>query len=112
MGYRVVRIADVAIGRGPHPAASPYDKRVQLDLRSFAVYQVELPAGATSQPHDHADDGVEDMYAVIAGSGTVVVDGDRVPVEPGMFVAVSPESTRHVEAAEGGVTYIAVCSTQ
>jgi uncharacterized cupin superfamily protein len=110
MGFRVVRIGDVAAEAGPHPAASPYDKAVDLGLRDFAVYQVELPPGAASRSHDHADDGVEDMYAVIAGSGVVVVDGEAVAVEPGMFVAVDAEATRHVRAGEDGLVYIAVCS--
>jgi uncharacterized cupin superfamily protein len=110
MGYRVVRSAEVAAEPGPHPAASPYDKAIDLGLREFAVYQVELPPFARSEPHDHADDGVEDMYAVIAGDGAVVVDDEAVPVEPGMFVAVTADCTRYVEAGERGLTYIAVCA--
>jgi mannose-6-phosphate isomerase-like protein (cupin superfamily) len=74
------------------------------------VYQVELPPLARSTPHDHEDDGVEDMYAVIAGSGRVVVDEEIVDVEPGMFVSVEPGATRSVEAGEDGLVYIAVCS--
>jgi uncharacterized cupin superfamily protein len=83
-----------------------------LGLHDFAVYQVELPPFARSTAHDHAQDGVEDMYAVIAGGGRVVVDDSGVAIEPGMFVAITPESTRYVEAGEHGLVYIAVCSAR
>lgn len=70
---------------------------------------MELPPGAESVAHDHTDDGAEDVYAVLAGSGWVIVDGEEVPVQPGTFIAVDRESTRHVRAGPAGLTYIAVC---
>lgn len=97
---------------GPHPAASPHDKGIgtELGVRAFGVYQVELPPGAQSVLHDHVGDKAEDLYAVIGGSGKVVVDGEDVPVWPGVFVAVTPDSTRYVQAGDAGLIYIAVCA--
>jgi len=99
-------------GRGPHPAASPFDKRISepLGLRAFEIYQVELPAGGETVMHDHLEDG----------RGCVCVHrrqrlGDRrrpgVPVCPGDFVAVTVESTRQVRAGHDGLVLIAVCSS-
>jgi mannose-6-phosphate isomerase-like protein (cupin superfamily) len=48
---------------------------------------------------------------VIGGSGKVVVDGEDVPVWPGVFVAVTPNSTRYVQAGDAGLVYIAVCTS-
>jgi uncharacterized cupin superfamily protein len=98
---------------GPHPAASPYDKDVgrALGVRAFGLYQVELPPGGQTVDHDHADDGAEDVYAVIRGTGTVVVDGREVHVRPGQYVAVTPESARQVRAGEDGLVFIAVCAS-
>ncbi|GGF56146.1 hypothetical protein GCM10011519_32610 [Marmoricola endophyticus] len=112
MTYHLVDATDIDAGPGPHPAASPYDKRVSeaLRLENFEVYQVELPPGAETVRHDHADDRVEDMYAVVRGSGWVVVGGEEVAVGPGQFVAVSLESARFVRAGEEGLTLIAVCA--
>lgn len=45
-----------------------------LGVRAFEVYQVELPPGGSTEQHTHADDGVEDVYAVIHGDGWVVVE--------------------------------------
>lgn len=113
MSYRRVDAATVEAGPGPHPAASAYDKRVgeELGLRAFEVYQVELPPGAETVRHDHLDDGVEDMYAVVAGSGWVVVDGEEVAVGPGHFVAVTVESQRLVRDGDRGLTLVAVCAS-
>ncbi len=97
---------------GPHPAAIPYDKGVgqALGVRAFGIYQVELPPGAETVRHDHLDDGAEDVYAVLDGTGTVVVDGQDVVVRPGQFVAVTAESARHVRAGDDGLVFIAVCA--
>lgn len=55
MSCSVTHADDVPAGRGPHPAASPFDKRVSeaLGVNAFAMYQVELPPGASTEPHDH-----------------------------------------------------------
>ena len=86
MGYRAVDAAELAAAPGPHPAASAYDKGVgaALGVQRFGIYQVELPPGAETVAHDHAEDGAEDVYAVIRGSGSVLVDDEEVPVRPGL----------------------------
>ena len=40
----------------------------------------------------------EEIYIPVAGEGRIVVDGDEVPLEPGVFVLVQPASTRQVAA--------------
>jgi uncharacterized cupin superfamily protein len=111
MGYRLLDASELAAAPGPHPAASAYDKGVgaALGVGRFGVYQVELPPGGETVAHDHAADGAEDVYAVIGGSGVVIVDGEQVPVRPGTFVAVDRDSTRHVRAGGDGLVFIAVC---
>ena len=112
MGHRIVQAARLPAGPGPHPAASPYDKGIgaALGVTAFGLYQVELPPGAESVPHDHVADGTQDAYAFIAGSGTVLVDGEEVAVEAGDVVAVTPDASRFVRAGAAGLTYIAVCA--
>ena len=111
MTYTVVDAAALPAAPGPHPAASAFDKGVgqALGVHGFGVYQVELPPGAETVAHDHAEDGAEDVYAPIRGGGVVVVDGDEVPIAPGQFIAVTPDSRRHVRAGSDGLTFIAIC---
>ncbi|MGO4784211.1 hypothetical protein [Cryobacterium sp. W22_MBD10_FK3] len=112
MSYSVIHNDDVQAGRGPHPAASPFDKRISesLNLRGFEMYKVELPPGATTELHNHLDDSVEDAYAIVRGGGWVVVDGEEIAVSAGHFVAVTEESTRFIKAGDGGCDLIAVCA--
>jgi quercetin dioxygenase-like cupin family protein len=113
VAHQIVDAAALVVGRGPHPAASPFEKRVgeAIGITAFGLYQVELPAGAETVPHDHRDDHAEDAYAVLRGGGWVVVDGEETPVGPGQFVAVTIESSRYLRAGPDGLVVIAVCAT-
>ena len=112
MTYRMRNASDVTAGPGSHPAASEFDKCIgdELAISAFGLYQVELPAGAQTVRHDHREDRAEDAYAVLRGSGVVIVDDEYVAVAPGDFIAVTPDSTRQVRANAGGLVFIAVCA--
>lgn len=112
MSHRRVNAKDLIPGRGPHPAGSPFDKRVSepLGLKAFEMYKVELPPGESTKPHDHLDDNVEDAYAIVRGSGWLVVNGNETPVSVGDFIAVSQHAERYVKAGDGGCDLIAVCA--
>ncbi len=114
MPFSLVDASDVPAGRGPHPAASRFDRRISdhLGLTTFAVYQVDLPPGAETVPHDHRDDGVEDMYAFVQGSGWLVVDGREVPVTAGGFASVTVGEKRYLRAGADGLVLIAVCGAE
>jgi hypothetical protein len=113
MSCRLVAPSSIAVGPGPHPAASPFDKRVSeaLGVRAFEVYPIELPPGESTVRHDHQADRVEDVYAFTSGSDWVVVNDERVPVHRSHYVAVSLDAARHVQAGgEGLVLQSALCS--
>jgi mannose-6-phosphate isomerase-like protein (cupin superfamily) len=50
------------------------------------------------------------VYAVVRGAGTVVVDGEKVPVGSGQFIAVAADSARHIRAGDSGLIFSAVCA--
>jgi uncharacterized cupin superfamily protein len=98
MAHVIVDVNSVPAGHGPHPAASPYDKRISeaLGVTAFEVYQVELPARAETVRHNHLDDRNEDVYAIISGAGWVVVDDEPTAVQRGHFISVDIGSTRYL----------------
>lgn len=110
--YKIVDVAAIEAGPGPHPAASPFDKRISehLGVTAFEVYQVELPPGGETVLHDHVDDRVEDTYAFLRGSGWLIVDDQTVAVAPGQFAAVAINSRRQVRAGAQGLVLIALCA--
>jgi uncharacterized cupin superfamily protein len=112
MSYSIVDPASILAGPGPHPAASPFDKRISeaLGVRAFEVYQVELPPGESTVRHDHREDRVEDVYAITFGSGWVVVNDKRVPVSQGQYVAVTMDAARHCQAGSDGLVFTAICA--
>lgn len=112
MTWEIVDAATLDVGRGPHPAASPFEKRVgeAIGLTAFGLYQVELPADEQTVPHDHRDDHAEDAYAILSGTGWLVVDGEEIPVGPGQYMAVTQESSRHLQAGADGLVFIAACA--
>jgi quercetin dioxygenase-like cupin family protein len=111
VAYKIVDPSSLTAGPGPHPAASPFDKRVSdaLGISAFEVYQVDLPPHAETVRHDHLDDGVEDLYFVVSGNGWVIVDNEQLSLRPGLFVAVSIESRRQVRAGDIGLSFVALC---
>jgi len=59
----------------------------ELGVEFLGMQVLDLPAGFTEYPeHDHAEDGQEEVYAVLAGSAECTIDGDRVPIEAGQMV--------------------------
>jgi mannose-6-phosphate isomerase-like protein (cupin superfamily) len=50
------------------------------------------------------------VYAIVYGTGIVFVDDQEVPVRPGQFIAVTPDSARQVRAGDGGLVFIAICA--
>jgi quercetin dioxygenase-like cupin family protein len=111
MTYRIADPGSISPGPGPHPAASPFDKRISkaLGLTAFEVYQVELPAHQHTVRHDHRADRVEDLYAFTAGTGWVVVDDEEIPIRQGLYIAVAIDAARHVRAGDDGLTFTAIC---
>lgn len=111
VNYRIVDPGSISPGPGPHPAASPFDKRISeaLGLTAFEVYQVELPAHQQTVRHDHRADQVEDVYAFSAGTGWVVIDDEEIPVRQGLYIAVAINAARHVRAGNDGLTFTAIC---
>ena len=53
-----------------------------LGVGKFKVNRLELPPGGEGPEHDHATNGEEEVYAVVGGSGTLLVDGEEVALRP------------------------------
>ncbi len=81
----------------------------ELGVESFGIQLLTFPAGFSEYPeHDHADDGQEEVYVVLDGSGEFEIDGARVPVQAGQMIRVDPPCTRKLWPGHAGARILAI----
>jgi quercetin dioxygenase-like cupin family protein len=70
---------------------------------------VELPPGETIPEHDEAQSDQEEVFIVLSGEATMVIDGRDHPAPAGTFVRLDPEAKRTVvNRSDGDVTVLIV----
>ena len=79
-----------------------------LSLTGAEVSINTLPAGA-SVPFVHSHKNNEEIYGVITGKGTVIIDGDTVKITAGDWLKISPAAKHQFFAAsDSSITYICI----
>ena len=67
-----------------------------------------LPAGA-GVPFVHSHRNNEEIYGIIAGKGTTIIDGDTVEITASDRLKIVPAAKRQFVAAnDSGITYICI----
>jgi mannose-6-phosphate isomerase-like protein (cupin superfamily) len=82
-----------------------------LGTGAFGISVIDFTseAGDDAYPlHDHAKDGQTEVYLVESGSGTLVVDDERIEVGADEMVAVGPEVNRQWIPGDNGMRLIAL----
>ncbi len=80
----------------------------ELGARAIRLNRFDNEPGQPGREHDERESGQEEIYVPVAGDGHIVVDGDEIALEPGVFVLVDPGSTRQVVAGPEGLSYVIV----
>ena len=70
--------------------------RRSLGVTSFGVNLVDIPPGDAIPEHDERERDQEELFFVVSGSPTVVIDGAEYAAPAGTFVRVDPETLRRV----------------
>ena len=70
--------------------------RRSLGIQAFGCNLVEIEPGATIPEHDETDRDQEEMFMVLSGTATLIVDGVEHPAPAGTFVRLDPEPLRTV----------------
>ena len=105
MGYSIVDVAEI---EGSGPGGAVRFVRRELGCEAFGLNWFELAPGMEGREHDETDSGQEEVNVIVRGSGTYIVDGERIPVHAGTFLRFDPEVTRQIVAGPDGVTMIGV----
>ena len=70
--------------------------RRSLGVDSFGVNLVEIPPGERIPEHDETDRDQEEMFLVLEGSPSLVVDGREIEAPAGTFARLDPHLSRTV----------------
>ena len=88
------------------------DQRVELHeklaLTGAEISVNKLPKGA-SVPFVHSHKNNEEIYYIISGKGRFEIDGDKVELNAGDFIKISPAGKRQLFAGEDSeISYICI----
>lgn len=80
----------------------------QLSLTGAEISINNLPAG-TGVPFVHSHKNNEEIYAVLSGKGTAVIDGETVELSVGDWIRIFPSAKRQFSAAQdSSISFICI----
>lgn len=83
--------------------------RAELGVESFGIQVIDLPPDFDGYPeHDHAEDGQEEVYAALRGSGEIEIEGERFPLDSEHMARVASGVKRKVWPGPDGVRLLIV----
>ena len=78
--------------------------RAELGVESFGMQIIDMPPNFENYPeHDHGQDGQEEVYVTLRGSGELDIAGERFPLDPDHVARVGPGIMRKVLPGENGI---------
>jgi mannose-6-phosphate isomerase-like protein (cupin superfamily) len=83
--------------------------RAELGIESFGLQVIDMPPNVDQYPeHDHSEDGQEEVYVPMSGSGEIEIEGERHPLQPGAMVMVGAGVTRKVFTTDEPLRLLAI----
>ena len=83
--------------------------RAELGVGSFGMQVLDMPPNLEAYPdHDHADDGQEEVFVVLRGSGDIEIDDERIHIDPDTIVRVGPKARRKFWPGGDGLRVLAL----
>lgn len=70
--------------------------RRSLGLSAFGMNLVDIQPGGQIPEHDETDRDQEEVFVVLSGEATIVIDGNEHDLAEGSFARLDPELTRTV----------------
>lgn len=85
-----------------------YELHDVLSLTGAEISINRLPAGA-GVPFVHAHKNNEEIYGILSGRGTVVIDGEEIALKEGDWIRIAPAAKRRFSAADDmGIAYVCI----
>ncbi len=80
--------------------------REPLDCEQLGVTVVECPPDWDGKPHDHAEEGEEEVYLLLEGEATITVEGEDVSLSAGDALRVDPDARRQIHNGDTESTFV------
>jgi mannose-6-phosphate isomerase-like protein (cupin superfamily) len=78
--------------------------RAELEVESFGMQIIDMPPNYENYPeHDHAEDGQEEVYVTLRGSGEIEIEGERHPLDADHVARVASGTMRKVWPGDDGI---------
>jgi uncharacterized cupin superfamily protein len=84
--------------------------RRSLGLGSFGLNVVDLQPGERIPEHDERERDQEEVFIVLSGTATMVIDGAEHPAPAGTFARLDPEPMRTVVNLSDAPTTVLIAS--
>jgi uncharacterized cupin superfamily protein len=84
--------------------------RRTLGCESFGVNMVEIPPGESIPEHDETGRDQEELFFVVSGSPSFVIDGEAHPAPAGTFARLAPTLRRTVRNDGPGACSVLIVS--
>ena len=85
--------------------------RVGLGISAFGANILDLPPNYTTESHDEADTGQQELYVALRGSGRVLIGDQGLIIDEEHLVRVDAGVSRVLASGEEGLRVLCVGST-
>jgi uncharacterized cupin superfamily protein len=82
--------------------------RAGLGITAFGAQIMELPPDYTTESHDEADTGQQELYVALRGAGAVLVAGQRLALDPEHLVRVNAGTGRVLTSGRDGLRVLCI----
>jgi hypothetical protein len=82
--------------------------RPGLDITAFGANIMDLPADYSTTSHDETDSGQQELYVALRGSGSVDIEGARLPLDGDHLVRVDAGTARVLTSGPDGLRVLCV----
>lgn len=86
--------------------------REPLNCRQVGVTMARCEPGWKGKPHDHTDDGHEEVYILVEGEATVRIEDEDIEMVSGDAVWIPPEATRQIRNGDEESSFVLVSAPE
>ncbi len=82
--------------------------RAGLDITACGANIMDLPPDYSTKSHDEQQSGQQELYVALRGSGSVELDGTRLPLDADHIVRVDADTARVLSSGPGGLRVLCI----